>query len=170
VLPGGLLGTFVIANFGMDGSGVMRRADLDALRYFEAHSPAGSDLLNLGLSDLPSSPPTLELTDHLVAYQTIGEGRAQQPGHPTRSDLATLLTSYEQDARKLGGGRVGELYAVWSPVSATYAKEYGLELESQAERWPHLVLGSGDWRVEYQEDGSYLFRATVPPAQRRAGR
>jgi hypothetical protein len=161
LLTVGLLGTFVLAAFGMDGSNVMRRADLSALRTFNATAPPGSYLLDLGFSDLPSSPPTLESVNHLVAFISVADRAAQLPGHPTRNDLSNVLFNYNKLAWKKTGSHSGALYAVWSPVSAIYAKEYGLELPSQAYKWRDLLLSSPDWQVVRKFGGSYLFRATV---------
>jgi hypothetical protein len=157
----GLLATFLVASFGMDGTSVMRAADLRALRVFEQDAPPNSHLLNVGPGDLPSIPPSLGSRTE-VSYYNLNDPAWQLPGRPQRSDLDTLLQRYEQAAGGASAAQMGRLFAVWSPVLSRYAQAYGLDRPSQSVRWLDLLLASPSWSVVYADDGTYLFQATAP--------
>jgi hypothetical protein len=160
----GFLATFLVAAYGMDAAGVMRRADLQAIRIFE-RAPPNSYLLQIGFGDLPSGPPSP--AGRQLNFDAVGTAATQRPGRPRASDLVTLLTNYRSVASARTGRHTGELYAIWSPAQSTYAYEYGLQWPGQANRWRDLMLSSPSWHVVYHDDDTYLFRAvgtSVPRA------
>jgi hypothetical protein len=158
----GLFATFLIAQFGLDASGVMRRPDLQALRVFERRAPPDAYLLQLGFGDLPNGPPNVPPTSHQILFERVSFRSGLRPGRPGPYDLATLVRRFKRFARREIGARAGPFYVIWSPVSSWYALEYGLETPRQSERWRDLMLASRSWRVVYRRDGTYLFRETEP--------
>jgi hypothetical protein len=159
----GLLVTFLVAAFGMDGSAVMRRSDLEAWRTFARIAPPNSDLLSVGFGDLPGDVP--QTGPHLtqVTYDEVDDAASQRPGRPRSGDLDALARRYQAFV-----GGPGGLYAIWSPVLTTYSREYGLERPSQSRRWLELLLSSPEWRVVYERGGTYMFRFLAPPPRARA--
>ncbi len=169
VLSVGLLATFLLAEFGMDASGVMRRSDLQAWRAFVSAAPPNSDVLSVGFGDMPGDVPMNEPHPSLIDFEQLNDPASERPGRPRAADLSALLTRYEAFAERQTGGRhAGALYAVWSPVLTWYGREYGLERPSQSRRWLALLRASPSWRLVYARDGTYMFRAVTPPAAARA--
>jgi len=153
-----LLGTFLVANFGMDGSTVMRRSDLTALRVFDGRAPAGSYLVSLGYGDLPNALPYFTADLQSADFSTLvgpTHGRSRQP---SAAGLAAFTARYEDLARTRSGAAQSDLYAVWSPVLPLYAYEYGLLSTRQSDAWRDLMLASPQWKLIYSAGGTYLFR------------
>jgi hypothetical protein len=153
----GLFAIFLVAAYGMDGATVMRRADLRAVRIFE-RAPPNAYLLEVGFGDLPTGPPGLS-GERQISFDVLDDHVTQPPGGPRAGDPVALLRAFRRFARRQIGARVGELYAIWSPVSVRFASEYGLQRPGETERWRDLMLASPAWRVVFRRDGTYLFRA-----------
>jgi GT2 family glycosyltransferase len=166
----GLLATFLVAAFGMDASGVMRRADLQALRIFEREASRRSYLLQVGFGDLPTGPPHIAPASHQIRFEDVNDPATQLPGRPRESDLPALSRRTEEFARDTIGTRTDQFYVIWSPVSSWYALEYGLESPGQTAKWRDLLLASPSWRVVYHRDGTYLFRTAAPSLRGGSGR
>jgi GT2 family glycosyltransferase len=160
----GLLATFLVAAFGLDASGVMRRSDLEAWQAFARTAPPNSELLSIGYGDLPGNVPEKGPHPIQITFGQVNDPAAQAPGRPRPRDLQTLLSRYKAYALGQTGVSTGALYAIWSPVLAWYDREYGLETTAQNRRWLGLLLASMSWRLVYERDGTYMFRALVPPA------
>ncbi len=153
-----LLGTFLVANFGMDGSTVMRRSDLTALRVFESKAPAGAYLVSLGYGDLPNVLPYFSSDLQSADFRTLVGSTNRLSRQPAAGSLAAFTARYENLARTRSGAVPGDLYAVWSPVLPLYAYEYGLLSTRQSDAWRDLMLASPEWRLIYAADGTLLFR------------
>jgi GT2 family glycosyltransferase len=167
-LSAGLLVTFLLAEFGLDASGVMRRSDLAAWRTFAGHAPPNSDLLSVGFGDMPGDVPMSGPHPSLIGFEQLADRATERAGRPRPADLTALLTRYEALAERQTGGHAGGLYAISSPVLTWYGREYGLERPSQGRRWLALLRASPAWRLVYARDGTYMFRAAAPPAAARA--
>ena len=167
MLSAGLLATFLLAEFGMDASGVMRRSDLEAWRAFAAAAPLNSDLLPIGFGDMPDDVPMKGPHPSLIPFQQLNDAASERPGRPRPADLSALLTRYEALGQRQTAGHAGALYAIWSPVLTWYEREYGLDRTSQSRRWLALLRASPSWRLIYARDGTYMFRAVTPPAATR---
>jgi GT2 family glycosyltransferase len=155
----GLLATFLVASFGMDGSSVIRRSDLAAWRAFARTAPADSDLLAIGFGDLPGAVPMTGPHHSLVTFDQVNDPATERPGRPLPGDLDALLSRYRTYAADHTGSRGTPLYAIWSPVLSLYGREYGLERPTQSRRWLALLLASPQWRRVYERDGTYVFKA-----------
>jgi GT2 family glycosyltransferase len=161
----GLLSTFLVAAFGMDASGVMRRGDLQAVRIFEREAPHDSYLLQVGFGDLPSGAPHVAPGSQTITMTDIDDPDARQALRPRANDLVALTERAERFATNQLGRHAGPLYAIWSPTSSWYAREYGLALPTQSARWLGLLLSSRAWRVVYRSGDTYLLRHTSAPAR-----
>jgi O-antigen/teichoic acid export membrane protein len=156
----GLLGTYLVAMFGLDNANVIRPADLQALQAYQGRAPASSYILNLGYGDLPTSA-VFPLSGHYLAWTTLVTKSSAQAVRPNAADAETLARDYIGYAAA-NGGAVRDLYAIWSPACANYAVDYGLETLAHAQAWRKVLATSPDWQVVFNRDGTYLFRVVVP--------
>ena len=156
VVTVGLLGTFLIAMFGLDNQNVIRPADLQMLQALEAQAPANSYLLDLAYGDLPSSV-TFPQAGNFVPWTSLVTAASAQPDRPDAADADALARDYIRYA-----GTAGNLYAIWSPASVASSVDYGLETQAHALEWRKLIAASPDWQVVFNRDGTYVFRVVVP--------
>jgi len=161
-----LLGTYLVAQFGLDQTNVVRRSDVGALEAFIANAPPGSYRLEFAAEgDIPSTvDPALHnlIWDPLWNPHSRDQVAVHSTRRPTQSNLAQLTTKYVQYAETISGTPARNLFAVYSPTSAAYSVVYGLETTANSVQWRNLFLASPQWRVIYASHGSYLFRY-VPP-------
>ena len=150
----GLLGTFLIAMFGLDNENVIRPADLQALQVYGSQASASSDVLNLAYGDLPVS---VTLPGNSVDWTSLVTEASTQPDRPDAADADALARNYIHYA-----GTARNLYAIWSPASVANSVDYGLETQAHALEWRKLIAASPDWQVVFNRDGTYLFRVVVP--------
>jgi hypothetical protein len=158
-LVASLAATFLLASFGLDGSNVLRRSDLEAFRQFQQHALVDVDhrhfLLNLGAGDLPSSPPTQDLRFSSMSREAIGVPVRQEPAGALPG-LVRLLTdrlvAYSGEATSQT-----RLYAMWSPVSSYYGWEYGLQRPEQFAELREAFRAAPYWHVVYESAGTVLF-------------
>jgi hypothetical protein len=156
----GLLGTHLIALFGLDNANVIRPADLQAYQAYQARAPASSYILDLAYGDLPVSV-TFPQWGHYVAWTDLVTRPSFEAGRPNAADAETLARDYFRYAVENGGsGR--DLYAMWSPASADYSVEYGLETLAHAQAWRKMIAASPDWQMVFNHDGTYVFRVINP--------
>jgi capsular exopolysaccharide synthesis family protein len=159
VVTSALMGTFLIAAFGLDAVNVIRSSDLAAFRYVQGHSQQTTlrhYVLALGAGDLPTSlPPRTE------RYQTIRPDVLKEPVRQEPVFDADLQMS-RLTARLLRFSRQPEtharLYVVWSPVSSYYDWAYGLQSSDQFAALRDAFLRSRYWKVVSHRDGTYLFQ------------
>lgn len=153
-----LLGTFLVAMFGLDNLNVIRPADFKVIQIYEATAPSYSYLLNLSDGiNLPETDGFPSEGNHVVLWGSIITGAQGAITHPTNKDVDAVAKQYYQYASN-NDGETGALYAVWSLASVEYAIDYGHETYAQAIAWRNAIIASPDWKVVYSDDGSYLFR------------
>jgi hypothetical protein len=152
----GLLGTFLIAMFGLDNENVIRPADLEVLQGLEAQAPAGSYVLDLAYGDLPDSV-TFPQPGNFVPWTSLVTAGSAQPDRPDAADADALARDYIGYA-----GTPLNLFAVWSPASVANSVDYGLETQAHALEWRKLLAASPDWQLIFNRDGTYLFRVVIP--------
>lgn len=160
----GLLGTFLVAQFGLDNANVIRPADFQAFRVYQAHAPASSYILDLCYGDLPSNA-TFPQSGHSVAWKSVVTKSSFGIGRPNVADAETLARDYIHYATRYAaanGGPARDLYAVWSPASVDFSVDYGLETQAHAQAWRKLLATSPGWQVVFNRDGTYLFRVVMP--------
>jgi hypothetical protein len=157
-----LLACFLVAQFGLDQTNVVRTADVHALDAFIANAPPGSYLLEVGgEGDLPS---TLDPAIHNLTWDALWNPRneAQTALHATRAptvaDLDQLTQAYLAYGATFGHTPPGDLYVVWSRTAADYSSDYGVETLANSRQWLHLFLASPHWQLVYASASTYLFR------------
>jgi transposase-like protein len=156
----GLLGTFLVSSFGLDNADVIRPADVQAFQVYEAQAPASSYFLNLSYGDVPGSV-TFPQGGNGLQWTDVVPRASLVAGRPNAADVAAVARSFINYAAKHGGA-TRDLYALWSPASAQYSVDYGLETLAHSQRWRSLLIASPHWRVVFHRDGTYLFRVVVP--------
>ena len=156
----GLLGTFLLSMFGLDNASVIRQADFQALDVYEVQASARSYLLDLSYGDIPVSI-TFPEAGHYLSWSSMVTQASFRPNRPDAADAIALAQRYINRAAQ-NGNAPDELYALWSPASAEYSVDYGLETFAQAQAWRTLIAASPDWQVVFNQDGTYLFRVVVP--------
>ena len=161
----GLAATFLAASFGLDDANVIRGSDLGVLQAYDRHAPASSYLLDLSYGDIPTSVTVPLLANH-IEWADVVTPTDVRPGAPTPAEAAALAYRYYRYAADNGDTPPEELYALWSPASARYAIDYGLETPAQTRRWPRVLAASPHWRVVAHQGGTYLFRVVLRPAGR----
>jgi hypothetical protein len=155
-----LTGTYLVASFGLDNGNVIRPADFQALRTYEAITASDSFLLTLSDGNLPVSIYLSALNPRSPAWNYIIAPDPTLAMSPDAADVNALARNYLRYAQRIGGA-TNELYAVWSPAAVAFSIDYGQETQSQAQTWRNLMIASPDWRVVYASQGTYLFRDVV---------
>ena len=155
-----LLATFMLGEFGMDASAVIRRADLTSLRILERTAPANSYLVSVGYGDLPSTVPDAGAGSTELAWDAFTDQSSLRSGGPGPADLSLLTTRLERYAHDTSGAPAANVYAIWSPATLWYGEEYGLETSQQSFAWLRLLLHSPQWHTVYASAGTYLFRVS----------
>ncbi len=163
VLALGLLATYLIAMFGLDNATVIRTSDLRALAVYQQKAADNSDLLIMSYGDIPNSD-TFPQYGNYIQWFTVASPSDIRSLDPTQSDLATLTRNYIKHSKSIGSAPADQLFALWSPATAQYAVDYGLQTSAQASRWRTLMIESPDWHVVFSSGGTYLFRYVPHPA------
>jgi len=156
LLSATLVGTFLVAAFGLDAINVIRRPDLDAYRYVLAQADAQPRekivLLSLGSGELPfalarenRSPTEIILPDLPKKIASSDQALADESlvGNVT----ARLVAFGKEDP-----SRPYRLYVVWSPVTMYYGQAYGLTSRMQFESVRAAFHASPYWSA-VQDDG-----------------
>jgi len=161
VVSVGLLATFLVSTFGLDNAGVIRPSDFQALSLYTRQASGNSELLDLSYGDLPDSV-TFPPDGYWVDWTQVATQADLRPGGPDAADAAALARHYIRFAKKVSSAAPTQLYAIWSPASAQYAVDYGLETLAESEKWRTVLANSPDWKVVFSKDGTYLYHVVVP--------
>ncbi len=147
---------------------MIRPGDIQVLNTYQARALDNSFLLSLAYGDPPLSE-TYPENGHYVPFSKLLTRAEARPGGPTAADVTTLTQAYIRYAQREGMTAAAPLYAIWSPTSAVYSVDYGLETLGQAQKWRSLMAASPYWRQVYSSDGTYLFRLVrMPPPPRQS--
>jgi hypothetical protein len=152
----GLTATFCLGSFGLDSAGVIRSGDIKALDFYKSKASAGSFILDLSYGNIPVGLVMAD-TSHYVNWTKVVP---QFGGHaaPLGADSATTLAQNYLGYAYKGHGRVGQLYALWSPSSVNHAVDYGLETAGTALGWVTALSHNPVWKLVYSSNGTYLFQ------------
>ena len=148
---------FVLGTFSLDASNVMRASDRTAFQVFAATPTAGglNYALILGPGDLPSAPTVSPVT-HLSVYRAdiddTGFTLTGAIDQETVQRLTSELISYSNTESP-----AGRLFAVWSPTSSDYGREYGLHTAAQFAALRDAFQAAPAWKTIYTADGTVLF-------------
>jgi hypothetical protein len=166
VLATVMLGCYLISDFGLDPSDVVRASDVRVLDTYVRDAPPGAYHLEIAATgDLPT---TLDPKQHNLIWNALWDAtnvqqaalHSTQP--PTADDVTALTDAYIAYAQKYGDTPPSNLFAVYSPAAEVNSVEYGVETLANSREWLALFLHSPRWKVIYASDGSYLLRY-VPP-------
>lgn len=149
--------TFILGTFSLDASNVMRAADRTAFQVFAATPTAGglNYALILGPGDLPSAPTTTPVT-HLSVYRSEIDDAGFTLNGTIDQDTVQRLTS-ELISYSDNESPAGRLFAVWSPVSSDYGREYGLHTAAQFAALRDAFQAAPAWKTVFTADGTILF-------------
>jgi hypothetical protein len=157
-----MLGCYLVSNFGLDATNVVRANDVRVLDVYARDAPPGSYHLEIAADgDLPTTlDPRLHNLqwDPLWSATSVYEEAVHSTRRPTAADLLTLTRSYIAYARNITATPASKLFAVYSPTAQRYSVEYALETTANSHEWLHLFLVSPLWKLVYSSDGAYLFR------------
>jgi len=150
--------TFLVSSFGLDAMNVIRVGDLAAVRAFEAsggrHPPGSHYLLLLEPGDQPTAPERKGDQHFVWGTDRLGP-------MPTMTSMSPRAQMEELTARFVDGtsGESGqtELFALWSPAAARYARAYALQRPGEPEALRDAFLSSGYWKAGSTPDGAFLF-------------
>ena len=157
----GLLATFLVSMFGLDNAGVIRPADFQAVSLYTRQASHNSELLNLTFGEIPDSV-TFPPDGYWVSWNQVATPADLRPSGPDAADAAALARNYIRFAKKISSASPTQLYALWSPASAQYGVDYGLETLAVAEKWRTVLARSPDWKVVFSRDGTYLYHVVIP--------
>jgi hypothetical protein len=155
----GLTMTFLTAAFGLDGTNVMRQSDREIFDYLRDRTTGVENhtvLLDLGIGDLPMSPP-----GPWGRYLAIQRGELGEPIHKSGDQPADILVAHL--TRRLityTGEEAGKttLYALWSPVSMRYGWAYGIVRPQNFSELRDAFQRCDYWTLARGEGGTLLFR------------
>lgn len=153
-LSSALLAIFLVSQFGMDPSSVIRRSDYAAIQLFEHTTPRNAQLLTVSPGNAPADIPYERDGRQVIAWEEISPNAWVKPGHPTPADLLQMQRRLFAQAK---GIPPTHFYALWSPALVAFARAYGLESVQQSDRWLSLLRASPDWQVMFARDQTFLF-------------
>ena len=154
-----LMGTFLIAAFGLDAINVIRSSDLAAFRYVQKHSEQTTRrhyVLALGDGDLPTSLPPRTERYQSIRPDILNEPVRQEPAFDADLQMRRLTARLLRFSRQ--PETRAQLYVVWSPVSSYYDWAYGLQSPDQFAALRDAFRRSRYWKVVSHRDGTYLFQ------------
>jgi hypothetical protein len=155
----GLLVTFLLAAYAMDGTNVLARSDVKVVSYL-LHRPAHDDfVLSVGSAANPADGANFTFRYQTLEWsQVVGGQRALQKLHPTAADATALAARYAQVAAAHGATHASPLYLIWARSSRLYTNAYGLQSSSEMTQWLRLLQTSPSWKLVDRSGSSYLFQ------------
>ena len=152
-----LVGTYAISMFGLDDLQVISPGDYQALLSYEATAAPSSYLLEINFGNIPVSLDFPAGFNHEPGWTHVLKVTQLGTGAPSQGEVNQFAEQFYSYAKK-NDGQTKELYAIWSPVTANYSVDYGLETYAQARGWRDRMMSSPYWKVTFTKDGTYLFR------------
>lgn len=152
-----LLGTFLVAAYGMDAVDVMDRSDVAAVSHLQALPPRNAFVLGIGSEFNPAGYPPFTIDYTALEWDQVDYARGVRSRHPTQADLTSLAAATEAAARRGGGTRSSPIYLYWSRSLLLYAQAYALLSPRQMRGWLRLLKASPDWRLVAHDGSAYLF-------------
>jgi hypothetical protein len=157
----GLLGTFLIAAYAMDGTNVLRRNDVAVVDYLMRQPRRNAFVVSVGSTSNPADGANFTMPYYTLEWSQVA---AKTPAllalHPPPSDPVALADRLRAVAGTQGGTGLSPLYVIWSRSSLLYANAYGLQSPAQMRAWLHLLKTSSAWRLVDHRGGAYLFKYT----------
>jgi hypothetical protein len=152
----GLLVTFLLAAYAMDGTSVLARSDVKVVSYLLRQPPHDDFVLSVGSAANPADGANFTFKYQTLEWsQVVGGQPALQTLHPTAADATALATRYAQVA---GATPTSPLYLIWARSSRLYTNAYGLQSSSEMAQWLRLLKTSPSWTLVDRSGGTYLFQ------------
>jgi hypothetical protein len=157
----GLLATFLVAAYAMDGTNVLPQNDVKVVDYL-THQPARDDfVLAVGSASNPADGANFTFRYQTLEWSQVAKGVPElQKLHPTAADATALAARYEQVARAHRGTPSSPLYLIWDRSSQLYTNAYGLQSTAQMATWLQLLKTSPAWKLVDRSGSSYVFQRT----------
>jgi hypothetical protein len=153
VLP--LVGTFLVAQFGLDAAYAIQPQTLAAEQLFERTAPVPERCSSWPTDGPDSDPfdrelPEIRLRIRVAAYSTwtTSAARSQRPRSP-RPWVATCAESY---------WTLPAVYFLFSPESKNYTTMWGLQSSATQAQFETGVLRSPEWQIVSSDRGAILLR------------
>lgn len=155
-----LLGTYLIADWGLDFMTVMRPGDLAAEQAFEMSAPAGSKLFILGNGYLPAKTtyrydifkfrnyPYIVTNPHLSPNGTL----RFSPRESFDTFMANVIPARKRVLHRTA------YYVISASAPEAAAQELSLSTASQYAALTQQFLHSADWKVVAHTSTAYLFK------------
>jgi hypothetical protein len=153
-----LLGTFVVAEWGVDGAYYLLRSDVAVQDYLASRPSANAFMMSLGASGNAG----VGYSSFLVNYRTVGWDTVvtqslRDARSPSAADLVALTDRYGAAAAGEGASASSPLYIFWSPAQALESEAYAVQSASQMDKWLALLKRSPSWRVADHNGDTFLF-------------
>jgi len=158
----GLLATFLIAAYSMDGTNVLPRGNVAVVDYL-LHQPAHDDfVLSVGSASNPADGANFTFRYQPLDWGQVAMGApALRDLHPTSADANLLAARYRQYALTHRGTPSSILYLIWDRSSRLYANAYGLQSSAEMAAWLQLLKTSPAWKLVHRGGSTtYLFQRT----------
>jgi len=153
--------TYLVAAFGLDDINVVRWSDLNTLRYYQAvgysDSPANAYyVLQLGAGDLPASIPTRTNSHRALKIESLQDQQAANVALPPATRMRIITARLiDYSGEPVAQAR---LYTIWSPVSAEYGYDYGVETPAEFAALRDAFAAAPYWSVARDDKGTVLFK------------
>ncbi len=155
----GLLGTYVVAEWGVDGAYMLLRSDVAVSDYLIYNPAKHAYVVSLGAP----TGTALNLPPFLVNYTPISwplvaGQRLQDVKRPGPEDLVALTDRYGAIAVGIGATNSSPLYIFWSASTSLNSQAYGVQSAQQMNGWLAQLKASPDWRLVKRDGDTYLFK------------
>lgn len=155
----GLLATFVIAAYSMDGTNVLPRSNVAVVSYLLRQPTHDDFVLSVGSASNPADGANFAFRYQTLEWSQVATGMpALQKLRPAPADATALATRYAQVARAHRATPKSPLYVIWDRSSQLYANAYGLQSSAQMATWLRLLKTSPTWKLVDRSGSTYLFQ------------
>lgn len=154
----GLLVTFLIAAFAMDGTNVLSPHTLAVVDYLDT-LPPHTYVLSVGSANDPAAGADFTYRYHPLEWDAVATGQPElQRIQPASVDASALADRYGLVVRSRGGTSTSPLYLIWDHSAQLYENAYGLQSTTQTNAWLRVLQASPAWRLVRRSGDTYLFK------------
>lgn len=157
----GLLGTFLIAAYAMDGTNVLRRNDVAVVDYLMRQPRQDAFVVSVGSASNPADGADFTMPYHTLEWSQVATHTpALQQLRPQAADAVTLANRIRAVAATQGGTASSPLYVIWAHSSLLYDDAYGLQSRAQMRAWLQILKTSSSWQLVDRRGGAFVFKLT----------
>jgi hypothetical protein len=154
----GLLTTFLISAFAMDGTNVLSPHTLAVVDYLDT-LPRHTYVLSVGSANDPAAGADFTYNYHPLEWDAVATGQPElQRMHPTSVDASALADRYGLVAGSRGAAPTSPLYLIWDHSAQLYENAYALQSTTQTNAWRRVLQASPAWRLVRRSGETYLFK------------